>query len=338
MENLKQASSKRNLSTGMAPNFFSAILRFVASFSLQFIFFSEQPFYLNYSTLDCHTNTVISHTFAYRQDGAENRDKVYCSWTEFKRRKMLNSVKRLTKYVIIIYLCIRFVTWKVRRLNQSRSKGAPKAKFAAGLGEKRSRTAEPFQIETGIVSIWFNLTTLYSNFRRLLRVQVIVKKFGLAPCFYSWIAAFRELFLEALTSLLLKLKAKGRGKSHRFNFFLVEGLIVAHRYVLCKSGYFVKENAIDFYSDLLCKIWFPRRLFRRDKSSELSRLIGNLYWGRHCISWSCTRTTRFLYLRTAFGHLSRGNFCQSILSSFRITKRSGKQNSLRSWAVVVSWV
>ena len=35
-------------------------------------------------------------------------------------------------------------------------------------------------------------------------------------------------------------------------------------------------------------------------------------WGRHCISWSYTRTTRFLYLRTAFGHLSRGNFCQSM--------------------------
>ena len=49
-------------------------------------------------------------------------------------------------------------------------------------------------------------------------------------------ASFRELFLEALTSLLLKLKAKGREKSHRFNFFLVEGLIVAYRYVLCKSG------------------------------------------------------------------------------------------------------
>ena len=67
--------------------------------------------------------------------------------------------------------------------------------------------------------------------------------------------AFRDLFLEALTSVLLKLKAnKGREKSHRFNFFLVEGLIVAYRYVLCKSGYFVKENAIDFCTDLFCKI------------------------------------------------------------------------------------
>ena len=34
-------------------------------FSLQFIFFSEQSFYRNYSTLDSHTNTVISQAFAY---------------------------------------------------------------------------------------------------------------------------------------------------------------------------------------------------------------------------------------------------------------------------------
>ena len=58
------------------------------------------------------------------------------SRTKFKRRKMLISVKLLTKYVMIIYLCIRFRTWKVRRLNQSRSKVAPKVKFPAGLGEQ----------------------------------------------------------------------------------------------------------------------------------------------------------------------------------------------------------
>ena len=33
--------------------------------SLQIIFFSEQPFYGNYSTLDSHTITVISQAFAY---------------------------------------------------------------------------------------------------------------------------------------------------------------------------------------------------------------------------------------------------------------------------------
>ena len=51
----------------------------MCGFSLQFIFFSEQSFYGNYSTLNSHTNTVISHAFATRQDGVENRDKVYDS-------------------------------------------------------------------------------------------------------------------------------------------------------------------------------------------------------------------------------------------------------------------
>ena len=42
----------------------------------------------------------------------------------------------------------------------------------------------------------------------------------------------------------MKVKAKEREKSHGFNFFLVEGLFVACRLVLCKLGYFVKKNAI----------------------------------------------------------------------------------------------
>ena len=48
---------------------------------------------------------------------------------------MLISVKLPTKKRYN-NLCITFGTWKVRRLNQSRSKVAPKAKFLAGLGEK----------------------------------------------------------------------------------------------------------------------------------------------------------------------------------------------------------
>ena len=59
-----EASLWRNLSTDTLPNFFSTILCFVAL--LQFIFFfSEKPFCGNYSTFDSHTNTVISHMFAY---------------------------------------------------------------------------------------------------------------------------------------------------------------------------------------------------------------------------------------------------------------------------------
>ena len=73
-----KASLSRNLSTGTPPKFFYYNL-LLCSFSPQFIFFfSEQPFNRNYSTLDSHTNTVISGTrLPTRQDGVENRDKVY---------------------------------------------------------------------------------------------------------------------------------------------------------------------------------------------------------------------------------------------------------------------
>ena len=45
-----------------APKFFKHHPLF-CSFSLQVIFFPEQPFYGNYSTLDSHTHTVISLNF-----------------------------------------------------------------------------------------------------------------------------------------------------------------------------------------------------------------------------------------------------------------------------------
>ena len=59
-----KASLWRNLSTGTPPKFFRTFLCFVALL-YNWYFFSEQPFYGNHSTLDSHTNTVISHTFAY---------------------------------------------------------------------------------------------------------------------------------------------------------------------------------------------------------------------------------------------------------------------------------
>ena len=61
MENLKQASGE-NLSTATAPKicFKKKSPKNLNSFSLQFIFFLEQPFYENYSTLDSRTNTAIS--------------------------------------------------------------------------------------------------------------------------------------------------------------------------------------------------------------------------------------------------------------------------------------
>ena len=51
--------------------------------------FWEQPFYENYSTWDSHTNTVISHAILpTRQDGVENRDKVYNSLQTTKLKLM----------------------------------------------------------------------------------------------------------------------------------------------------------------------------------------------------------------------------------------------------------
>ena len=64
-------SGSRSSSACNAHNFFSVESLGVKLISLQLIFFSEQPFYENYSTLDFHTNIVIFHAFAYytRQDG-----------------------------------------------------------------------------------------------------------------------------------------------------------------------------------------------------------------------------------------------------------------------------
>ena len=44
------------------------------------MYFLKQPFYGNYSTLDSHANTIHCNSVTglpCRQDGVENRDKVY---------------------------------------------------------------------------------------------------------------------------------------------------------------------------------------------------------------------------------------------------------------------
>ena len=46
-------------------NFSSRILKSEALLYSSYILILKQPFYGNYSTLDSHTNTVISHGFAY---------------------------------------------------------------------------------------------------------------------------------------------------------------------------------------------------------------------------------------------------------------------------------
>ena len=67
-ENYRQIYGKskanlwRNLGTGTPPNVFRTILCFAA---LVYNWYFVHSFYGNYSTLDSHTNTVISQTFAY---------------------------------------------------------------------------------------------------------------------------------------------------------------------------------------------------------------------------------------------------------------------------------
>ena len=53
----------RTLSGYVPPIFYYNLL--LCGFSLEFIFFSEQPFCRNYSTLDSHTNTVISRAVVH---------------------------------------------------------------------------------------------------------------------------------------------------------------------------------------------------------------------------------------------------------------------------------
>ena len=107
-------------------------------------------------------------------------------------------------------------------------------------------------------------------------------------------AAFREQFLEALTSLFLKLKAKGREKSHGFNFFLVEGLIVALSTVKYKRYiniilYYIYYILLSFHSVYIVR-WlnakFRGELYRADKSTKLCMveaygMLVNLKIGAH---------------------------------------------------------
>ena len=66
--------------------------------------------------------------------------------------------------------CIKSGTWKVRRLNQSRSKVAPKAKFPAGLGEEKGWA----------VPNWNRLSLLIQMPNRTFHVQQLIQciRFG----------------------------------------------------------------------------------------------------------------------------------------------------------------
>ena len=76
MENLKQATGKN--CTQVRPKICQQNPQ-LCSFSLQFLLYSEQPFYENYSTLDSHAyvQTLLFLTrLSTRQDGFQYRVKV----------------------------------------------------------------------------------------------------------------------------------------------------------------------------------------------------------------------------------------------------------------------
>ena len=71
-------SGSRCFSACNALNFFSVEFLGVKLQFTIYIYFSEQPFYGNYSALDYHTNTAGNFSrLRTRQDGVENRDNVY---------------------------------------------------------------------------------------------------------------------------------------------------------------------------------------------------------------------------------------------------------------------
>ena len=112
----------------------------------------------------------------------------------------------------------------------------------------------------------------------------------------------------------MKVEAKEREKSHRFSFFLVEGLnwlLLIGKF--CASPVIMwRKMQLTFILTCFVKYDFFVDFFVVTNQANNQDYSGIYSWGRHCISWSYTRTPRFLYLRTAFGHLSRGNFCQSM--------------------------
>ena len=97
-----EASLWKNLSTGTAQKSFGAIFCF-CDFGLQLIFFSEQPFNRNYSTVDSHTNTVISHAVTYSSRWRRKpwQDLLSCCFLFSKS----NSYPSLCKSILLIGLC-----------------------------------------------------------------------------------------------------------------------------------------------------------------------------------------------------------------------------------------
>ena len=110
-----KASLWRNLSTDTPPKFFSKILCFLASV-YNFFFKWKKPLCGNYSTLDSHTNTVVSHAFAYSSRWRQKPWQGLLSFEEFEIYKIFitaaigalglfwNTTKQLSFWRIFWYI------------------------------------------------------------------------------------------------------------------------------------------------------------------------------------------------------------------------------------------
>ena len=78
--------------------------------------FSEHPFYGNYSTLDSHTNTVISHAFAYlsrwhRKSWQGLLYNIVC--IDFLEVKFFIFLEMLEICHVTIKLCLWYIWWLI---------------------------------------------------------------------------------------------------------------------------------------------------------------------------------------------------------------------------------
>ena len=102
-----------------ALNFFSRILIRSEALVYNSCFFSEQPFYGNYSTLGSHTNTVISHAVAYSSwwlpkpwQGLMNWI-VTCEWIlkQMVKEEFSRQFKNMMKYPPNLFKINLFKVW-----------------------------------------------------------------------------------------------------------------------------------------------------------------------------------------------------------------------------------
>ena len=102
-----------------ALNFFSRILIRSEALVYNSCFFSEQPFYGNYSTLGSHTNTVISHAVAYSSrclpkpwQGLMNWI-VTCEWIlkQMVKEEFSRQFKNMMKYPPNLFKIKLFKVW-----------------------------------------------------------------------------------------------------------------------------------------------------------------------------------------------------------------------------------